>query len=130
MTVTKVLSTSQWYEMLYEAVKRILSHTRGAFAQTKQEWREALMDEDSRLRDCPESVFKHIGLGLKARGMACNALRYKFSTNTGEEILDGEVVVIYDTERFTLEEARAKCERDGLTPGAQEYFEEFEEVSA
>lgn len=115
-----------------QTIREVLDAHGGAVAMTKQEWRDTLMEESPEVRNCSSQVFEHISLGLRQHDMACSGLRGEVIMVDGRELFvpDGGVTVIYDVKKFSLSQARTKCEEDGLSTLAQEYFEQFEGVSA
>lgn len=109
-------TTAPWFALVGDGLRDIVDDHGGALAMSGPEWREALKHDNVELQSCPNCVFEHVSLALKPRGMACCALRGN----------DGKIVVIYDAVKFTPEAARAHCEEMPLSPGAQEYYEEFD----
>ena len=111
------MSNVNWqWELTARAVGDIVEEHGGAVVMTRAELVEAIQEEDSRLVGCSQTIAEHITCCLRRVGLTSRSFGYGGK--------DPNILLIWDEQKMTGEEARDKVKRDGVSDAVRiELFE-------
>ena len=96
---------SAWFKKFAFTVREIVVAHGGAIVMTQEELRTAVLEEDSSFQDCPTAVLFHPTMPLR---------KWAQLEVGGFTDLSNDVLVIHFGS-MSMEEARARCEQNGLS---------------